>query len=112
MLENRVMDKMEKQLDIRSFLKMYLDVRLLTKRTLTEDQRKLFAIQRDRLPVLEDQDSFDSDLDSVQDIWHPTAVEKFTDKIIEHKIESDLDRKLLLGVLVRDHNLRKMIATE
>ena len=37
MLENRVMDKMEKQLDIRSFLKMYLDVRLLTKRTMTED---------------------------------------------------------------------------
>ena len=37
MLENRVLDKMEKQLDIRSFLKMYLDVRLLTKRTMTED---------------------------------------------------------------------------
>ena len=31
------MDKLEKQLDIRSFMKMYLDVRLLIKRTLTKD---------------------------------------------------------------------------
>ena len=43
MLSNRVMGNMERQLDIRSFLKMYLDVRLLTKRTMTMDQRKLFA---------------------------------------------------------------------
>ena len=35
---------MGKQLDIRSFLKMYLDVRLLTKRFMTKDQRKLFAL--------------------------------------------------------------------
>ena len=30
------MDRMEKQLDIRSFLKMYLDVRLFIKRSMTE----------------------------------------------------------------------------
>ena len=54
---------MTKQLDLRSFMKMYLDVRLLLKRTLIEPQRKLFAYQRDRLPMLEDEDSFDSDLD-------------------------------------------------
>ena len=57
------MNDMKEQLDIRSFLKMYLDVRLLIKRTMTKEQRRLFAYQRDRLPLLEDEDSFDSDLD-------------------------------------------------
>ena len=35
MLKNRVMDKIEQQLDIRSFLKTFLDIRLLIKRTMT-----------------------------------------------------------------------------
>ena len=96
---------MKTQLDIRSFLKMYLDVRLLTKRTMTKDQRKLFAYQRDRLPKLEDEDSFDSDLDVDQDIHHSKAVKEFTGLITHYRIESGLDRKLLLGVLVRDCDL-------
>ena len=108
MLKDTVMGKMERQLDIRSFLKMYLDVRLIIKRTMTMDQRKLFALQRDRLALLEDEDSFDSDLDVDRDIRDPDAVRKFSNQITEHRIESDLDRKLLLGVLVRDHSLRKM----
>ena len=37
MLQSRVMDDMTEQLDIRSFLKMYLDVRLLLKRTMTKE---------------------------------------------------------------------------
>ena len=78
MLEKRVLDKMETQLDIRSFLKMYLDVRLLIKRTLTKGQRKLFALQRDRLPLLEDEDSFDSDLNVDQDIHLPKAIKEVT----------------------------------
>ena len=102
MLKKRVLDKMETQLDIRSFLKMYLDVRLLIKRTLTKDQRKLFALQRDRLPLLEDEDSFDSDLNADQDIRLPKAIEEVKIMIDTYKIESGLDRKLLLGVLQRD----------
>ena len=50
---------------------MYLDVRLLIKRTMTESQRKLFAYQRDRLPMLEDEESFDSDLEVELDIYKP-----------------------------------------
>ena len=106
MLKNRVLDKMETRLDIRSFLKMYLNVRLLIKRTMTKDQRKLFALQRDRLPLLEDEDSFDSDLDADPDIRLPKAIEEISSIIISnYKIEIELDRKLLLGVMVRDsHN--------
>lgn len=37
MLNSQVIDKMENQLDIRNFLKMFLDVRLLIKRTMTKD---------------------------------------------------------------------------
>ena len=37
LLQSRVMDDMTEQLDIRSFLKMYLDVRLLLKRTMTKE---------------------------------------------------------------------------
>ena len=102
MLEKRVLDKMETQLDIRSFFKMYLDVRLLIKRTLTKDQRKLFALQRDRLPLLEDEDSFDSDLNADQDIRLPKAIKEVKRMIDNYKIETGLDRKLLLGVLQRD----------
>lgn len=102
MLKKRVLDKMETQLDIRSFLKMYLDVRLLIKRTLTKDQRKLFALQRDRLPLLEDEDSFDSDLNADQDIRLPKAIKEVKIMIDNYKIETGLDRKLLLGVLQRD----------
>ena len=96
------MAKLKKQLDIRSFLKMYLEVRLLFKRVFTKDQRRIFAFQRDRLPMLEDEDSFDSDLNVEQDIHHLKTVNEFTSLIGKYKIETDLDRRLLLGVLVRD----------
>ena len=107
-LKSRVVDEMTNQLDLRSFMKMYLDVRLLVKRTLTEDQRKLFAYQRDRLLMIEDEDSFDSDLDLDKDIRDPQAVQKFVEFLGEYKIETDLDRKLLLGVLIRDYHNKKM----
>ena len=74
---------------------------------MTAEQRKLFAYQRDRLPMLEDEDSFDSDLDVDQDIRHPKAIKEFISQIARYKIETDLDRKLLLGVLVRDHHLKQ-----
>ena len=103
MLNKLVLDKMEMQLDIRSILKMNLDVRLLTKRTMTKDQRKLFALQRDRLPLVEDEDSYDSDLNADQDILHlPEAIKEVKKMIDNYKIETGLDRKLLLGVLQRD----------
>ena len=102
------MDKVEKQLDIRSFLKMYLDVRLLLKRVFTKDQRRIFAFQRDRLPLMHDEDSFDSDLDVDHNIHSEKVVEEFTSLVGEYKIETDMDRKLLLGVLVRDCHLEKV----
>ena len=102
------MNKMETQLDIRSFFKVYQDLRLLIKRTMTEEQQKIFALQRDRLPLIEDEDGFDSDLGVDHDIRHPDEIKKFSDTIIEHSIESDLDRKLLQGVLIRDRYLRNM----
>lgn len=85
---------------------MYLDVRLLIKRTMNEDQRKLFALQRDRMIMLEDEESFDSDLDIDRDIRHPHAVKEFTSMIAHYRIKTELDRRLLLGVLVRDCYLR------
>ena len=109
MLEGRVMNKMETQLDIRSFFKMYQDLRLLIKRTMTEEQQKIFALQRDRLPLIEEEYGFDSDLGVDHDIRHPDEIEKFSATIIGHSIESDLDRKLLQGVLIRDRYLRKMV---
>ena len=51
------------KLDLRRLLKMYVDVRMLTKRLMNGPQRKLFAYQRDRLPLLEGEVSPDSDLD-------------------------------------------------
>ena len=110
MLEGRVMNKMETQLDIRSFFKMYQDLRLLIKRTMKEEQQKIFALQRDRLPLIEDvdKDGFDSDLGVDHDIRHPDEIKKFSATIIGHSIESDLDRKLLQGVLIRDRYLRNM----
>ena len=78
MLESEVTNKIEKQLDLRSFFKLYLDMRLLIKRTMTMGKRKLFALQRDRLPMLKDEDSFNSDLDVNQDIWNPKLIEGFT----------------------------------
>lgn len=108
MLKNRVMDEMTNTLDIRSFMKMYLDVRLLIKRTLTEDQRRLFAYQRDRLPMVEDEESFDSDLGVDNGIREPEAVKKFVTFLESYKIESELDRRLILGVLIRDFHNKKM----
>ena len=55
--------------------------------------------------MLRDEDSFDSDLDINADIWHSQEVKEFTSQITQYKIETDLDRKLLLGVLVRDYHL-------
>lgn len=86
---------------------MYLDVRLLIKRTMSPVQRKLFAFQKDRLPMLDDSDSFDSDLDIDKDIRKTKSVNEFIQLIGQYTIETDLDRKLLLGVLVRDCHLKR-----
>ena len=75
---------------------------------MTAPQLKLFAYQRDRLPLLEeDHDSFDSDLDVDLDIRKPKAITKFTDSLSRYHIETDLDRELLLGVLMRDCHLKQ-----
>ena len=55
--------------------------------------------------MLSDEDSLDSDLDVNTEIWNSLEVKEFTSQIIQYKIETDLDRKLLLGVLVRDYHL-------
>ena len=106
-LKEVVETNLERQLDIRSFVKTRLDLRLLIKRTMSKKQRKLFAYQRDRLPHLNDsnEDSFDSSLDVDQDIHHPDTIMEFTKSLGKYRVESDLDRKLLLGVLVRDCHL-------
>ena len=57
--------------------------------------------------MLEDEDSFDSDLDVDQDIRKPQAIPEFVNFISKYQITSDLDRKLLLGVLVRDYHLQR-----
>ena len=85
---------------------MYLDVRLLINRILSKDQRKLFALQRDRLPMLEEEESFESELHADQDIRYPEAMKEFANMIAQYKIETDLDRKLLLGVFVRDCHIK------
>ena len=61
--------------------------------------------------MLEDEDSFDSDLDVDTDIKELKAVEEFTSLVRRYTIETDFDRKLLLGVLVRDCNIEKDMAT-
>ena len=55
--------------------------------------------------MLEDEDSFDSDLDVDQSIRKPQAIPEFVNFITKYQIASDLDRKLLLGVLMRDYHL-------
>ena len=54
------------------------------------------------MPEEEDEDSSDSDLDLDQDIRGPKEAKKFVQSLKEYKIETELDRKLLTGVLQRD----------
>ena len=56
--------------------------------------------------MLEDEESFDSNLYDDQDIRCPEAIKEFASMIAQYKIETDLDRKLLLGVLVRDCHIK------
>ena len=56
---------------------MYADVRLITKRFMTGPQRKLFSYQRDRLHLLEDNLSSDSDLDQGLELRSAKALKKF-----------------------------------
>ena len=69
---------------------MHLDVRLLLKRTLTKDQKGLFAFQRDRLPILEDDNSeessnFDYYKDIGKDIYRSEKVaSEFTSLISKY----------------------------
>lgn len=83
MLRKQVFEHMKMKLDLRSFLKIYIDLRLLVKRTMTVQQRKLFAYQRDRLLMLEDEDSFDSELDVDEDTRRPEAVKAFMNNVID-----------------------------
>lgn len=52
------------------------------------------------------EESFDSDLDVDQEVWQPESIKAFSSQISQFKIENDLDRKLLLGVLVRDSKMK------
>ena len=58
--------------------------------------------------MLYDEDSFDSDLDVDYNIHSERVVKEFISLVGEYKIATDMDRKLLLGVLVRDCHLRQV----
>ena len=57
--------------------------------------------------MYEDRDSFDSNSEVDESIWRPEAVKEFTDLISKYRVKTDLDQRLLVGVLVRDWHLKK-----
>ena len=124
---------LEKQLDIRKLIETRTDISILTRILLNKQQRILFANQNARSIVEyendlgdDDQDDDDTKKDHLdKSLFYPGLVSKETIRLadsqsreksslkyfgilIDYKIESEIDRKLLLGVwndLLPENNL-------
>lgn len=107
MHRRKVLGHVDKQLDIKTIIKSQAILKLLVRRTLTTTQQKLLAHQRDKLPSLQSENSTQSDefthVGSACDSNEPPlSLQVFLEDLRGFKPKSDLDRKLLLGLLMRD----------
>ena len=96
---------MERHLDLRNIIQSQTTLAILLKRTLTKNQRLLLAWQRDVVPnFASDHDMSSSGGDDfvAQSKRDPGRVATFMKEMKKFNPETDLDRRLLLGVIMRD----------
>lgn len=109
-----IVEQIDRHLDLRNIIQSQLTLAMLLKRTLTKDQRLLLAWQRDRLPALYLDSEDEGDLSTsggddfaAQAKRDPKHVKGFMKQMKEFAPETDLDRRLLRGVIDRDRFLAK-----
>ena len=102
------MDRMTKEMDLETMIRTNLDLRLLIRRLLTPEQQTLFKYQRDRLLSAKSSDSEESECDDLWEISEKESLKKQHMKKIRNFVpSSDLDRRLLVGLIRRDKSAPK-----
>ena len=99
------MDTMTKRLDIRRIIMLQHDVETIRRCLLSPTQRSLIRFQHDRFinlnnaPTIENEDQNASFSD--QDYFGATGATRFSTITQDMNLRTELDKKLLLGVLMR-----------
>ena len=106
--KKRLVDRIEKHLDMRNIVESQVTLITLLKRALTKPQRHLLGYQRDRLMTLADSEHSDdfSEFD-FEGKRKPRRVKMVLKGLKNFEPQTELDFKLLLGVLERDKKGKK-----
>ena len=108
--ENRIMDRIDRQLDIRNLIESNVTLNMVIRRTMTKQQRQLLSFQRDTLPAgIDSPSSSDSSAGSdfeTSNKRDPEKVEKLLKNLHGFVIETDFDRRLLTGLVKRDYPIK------
>ena len=93
---------MDKHLDIRNLIRMSHDIRALKDIIWSPPQRFLFRKQARRVISLDEDSPTCSEYSDDSGYDTRAAVEASKNEILAWKFKSDIDRKLLLGIIDRD----------
>lgn len=111
-LKQKLMDRVDYHLDLRNIIESQITLMQFLNRSLTKHQRLMLEYQRSRLPDASKLNTSSSSVDSNLDV---DESEKRSGKRVRHFLEdmhgftaeTELDVRLLLGLLVRDETLLK-----
>ena len=93
------------QLDIRNLMRVSVDLKILKKILLQPNQRFLFKKQAARTVLLDESSPVLSVGTDDADYNDRSAIEMNSSILLKKRFESEMDRKLALGVLTKDYSL-------
>ena len=113
-LKNRLQARIDTHLDMRNIIENQVTLKMLLKRSLTKKQKLMLDYQRDRLPVLSDTSSSDGGRRDDNGIkvdvstkYKPGPMKVLLEGLTNFAPETELDRKLLLGIIEREQPTKK-----
>ena len=109
--KDKLLSNIDTHLDMRNIIESQVTLMTLLKRSLTKKQRLMLDYQRDRVPVLFDSSSSDGgggkgDDEGISALasskYKPGRIKALLEGLRDFKPETELDRKLLLGIIERE----------
>ena len=98
---------MDKHLDIRNLMRMSYDIKSFKDTLLRPRQRMLFSKQARRIVALDESSPVCSQSSADEDYHDRVFMEKRAEKLLKWRFESEIDRRLILGVIDRNVKLEQ-----
>ena len=94
-------DEMDKHLDVRNLIRMSYDIKVFKDTLLRPQQRMLFGKQARRIIALDESSPVVSHSSGDEDWNDKVFIEQRTEELLKWTFKSEIDRKLILGVIDR-----------